>query len=64
MPVHADEFLAVASHWAAWGPIKKMAKNIKSETDIPEGVTCLISPAVGRTSEGGGGGVGAVTLLS
>ena len=41
-----------------------MAKNIKSETDIPEGVTCLISPAVGRTSEGGGGGVGAVSLLS
>jgi len=55
MPAHADEFLAVASHWAACGPIKKMSKKIKSWTDIPESVACLIFPTVERTSEGGGG---------
>ena len=63
MPVHADEFLAVISHWAPCGPIKKSAQKDKSRTDFPEGVACLISPAVGWTSEGEGGGVGEVSLL-
>lgn len=38
-----------------------MSKKINSRPDIPEGVACLISPAVGQSSggvRGGGGGLG------
>lgn len=45
-----------------------MSEKINSRPDIPEGVACLISPAVGRSSGGvgvGGGGLGfTVSMLS